>query len=202
MESLIQFGFENVNNIHIIGFFLIMLGGINVPISEDIIMISTGAIVGTIMPEKAYYIFAWLFFACWFSAWEAYWIGRAFGPKLYDIKWFNWIINRQRIEKINKIYERFGSLVFFIGRFIPGGIRNCLFMTSGLGKMPFYKFILRDVFACLLTASFLYSLGYFFGQHYKVVVHYFKIYHNIALYTIITAVILTILLRLKKAWMF
>ena len=182
MDSLVTFAFERVEIAHWIFFTLIMLAGLNVPVSEDIIMISAGAITSTYIPEQTLWIFGWLFIACWVSAWEAYWIGRLLGPRLYNFKWFSWILNPEKIQRLNYYYEKFGMLTFLVGRFIPGGVRNALFMSSGLGKMPFHKFILRDLLGCFLSALLLFYIGYAFGQNVDTATAYFKSIDHIALF--------------------
>jgi len=198
MESLLTFTCEHANSAHWVLFLLIMLAGLNVPLSEDILLITGGAIASSCIPEHTTRMFIWLFMAAWLSAWEAYWIGRLLGPKLYDIKWFSHILTIKRIERLHRFYERFGILTFFVGRFIPGGVRNALFMTSGLGKMPFHKFILRDFPACLLSASVIFYIGYLFGENFQVVIDYFKTYNTIALILIILAITIAILLTRKR----
>lgn len=197
MEGILQFTCENAQSASGIFILLILLAGLNVPISIDIILISAGALSSTCLPSQTYTLFIWLFFACWISAWEAYWIGRLLGPKLYDIRWFSHILTLERIEKLHLYYEKFGFLTFMIGRFIPGGVRNALFMTSGLGKMPFYKFILRDFPACLLSCGFLYSLGYIFGLNYTVIINYFKTYNL----TVISVIALSIAIYFLMLWL-
>ena len=87
MESILSFTCEHAHSAHWVFFLLIMLAGLNVPISEDIILITGGAIASTCIPEHTLQMFIWLFLGAWLSAWEAYWIGRLLGPKLYKIKW-------------------------------------------------------------------------------------------------------------------
>ncbi|MGA8165443.1 MAG: DedA family protein [Waddliaceae bacterium] len=177
METFFSIACEHAHAAHWIFFLLIMLAGLNVPISEDIILITAGALASTGIFEQSTRLFIWLFLACWFSAWEAYWLGRLLGPKLFHNRWFGRILTLKRIERIHNHYEKFGFLTFIVGRFIPGGVRNALFMTSGLGKMPFLKFILRDLPACLLSVSLLFYLGFLFGENYTIIIQYFKSYH-------------------------
>ena len=137
MESFVSFACENAHSAHWIFFLLLMLAGLSLPISEDIILLTGGAIASTCIPDETLHLFLWIYAGCWISAWETYWIGRYFGPKLYDIRWFRHIITPERIHRLHHYYEKFGVFTFIIGRFIPGGVRNALFMTAGLGKMPF-----------------------------------------------------------------
>lgn len=177
MESVLTFICQNANDAHWIIFGLLMLAGLNVPISEDVLLLMGGVIANTCIPEHAVNLFIWVYLGCWFSAWEAYWIGRMLGPKLYDIKWFSRILNPSRIERLHYYYEKFGIFTFIVGRFIPGGVRNALFMSSGLGKMPFNKFIGRDGFACLISSVTIFTLGYKFAENYKSIIFYFKTYN-------------------------
>ena len=188
MESLILFATEHAEHAHWLFGFLILLGGLNVPISEDIVLISAGALASTLLPEIAVYQYTILFFFCWFAAWEAYWIGRRLGPKLYDIHWFSRILTPKKIERLHHYYEKFGIWAFIVGRFIPGGVRNGLFMTAGLGKMPFKRFILRDLPACFISTAFLFTLGYFFGHHSQEIIASFHAYER----TILIIVALTL----------
>ena len=166
---------------HWIIFFLLMLAGLNLPISEDILLLTGGFLAGTCIPESRYYLFAWIFAGCWISAWEAYWIGRLIGPKLYQYRWFSYILTPARVDRLHQYYEKFGIFTFIVGRFIPGGVRNALFMTSGLGKMPFLTFIARDGVACLISSATLFSIGYAFGENYQQVIHALKTYNILML---------------------
>ncbi len=134
-------------------------------------------------------LYVWVFFGCWIAAWEAYWLGRLLGPKLLSVKWFRHILTKKRVDKFGQYIERFGVFAFLIGRFIPCGVRNTLFMTSGLTKMPFRQFLLRDFGACLLACSVWFYLGHLFGDNYKVILEAFKFYEKILLVSIIVFVI-------------
>ncbi len=198
MESILNFITENADHAHWVIFIMIMLAGLNVPFSEDVLVLAGGAIASTYVPENTLQIFFWIFLAAWMSAWEAYWIGRLLGPKLYDIKWFSHVLTVNRIERLHYYYEKFGILTFFIGRFIPGGARNALFMTSGLGKMPFHKFILRDCPACFLQVFVLFYLGYLLGENYQVVAETIKSYNNFFLGIFSLLLILGIIWAYKR----
>lgn len=181
IDSLLQFICAHAEYAHFIFFGLFLLAGINIPISEDLLLLTGGAIVSRCIPDQYLHLYIWMFVGCWISGWEAYWLGRWLGPKLYDIRWFKYIVTKKRIEKLHHYYEKFGIWTFIIGRFIPGGIRNALFITSGMGKMPFPLFALRDFVACLISTNVVFFLGYTFGKHYELLVEYFLRYDKLAL---------------------
>jgi membrane protein DedA with SNARE-associated domain len=195
MESIITFACAHAHSAHWIFFLLLMLAGLNIPISEDLILIVSGALASTCIPNETLFLYGWVFAGCWLSAWEAYAIGRFLGPKVYDIRWFKHLVTPSRINRLHHYYEKFGVFTFIVGRFIPGGVRNALFMTAGLGKMPFLTFILRDGFACLISTSILFSIGYSLGNNYEAVFHYIKTYNEIAI-GILLILILAVFARL------
>lgn len=184
MDDILNFICQHAHSAHWMIFLLLLLAGLNVPISEDILLLGSGAIASTCIPEHTVHLFLWTWAGCWISAWEAYWIGRLLGPKLYTIKWFGHIITPKRIEKLHHYYEKFGIFAFIVGRFCPGGVRNALFMTSGLGKMPFATFLLRDGIACAISASTIFYIGYCLGDNYRVIAEYVAHYNKIIIATI------------------
>lgn len=181
---------------HILFFFLLMLAGLNIPISEDIILLTGGAIASTCIPEHTLRLLLWLYFGSWISAWEVYWLGRLLGPKLYNVKFLARFVTPKRVDRLHHYYEKFGVFVFMVGRFIPGGVRNALFISCGMGKMPFLKFILRDGFACIFSSVTIFSLGYWFGRNYETLVKYAKTYN----YIVIGLIVLLILTSLGVFW--
>ena len=195
MELIVNFACAHAHNAHWIFFLLLMLAGFSLPISEDLILLTSGALASTCIPNETLFLFSWVYAGCWMSAWVAYGIGRKLGPKVYDLKWFRHIITRERIARLHHYYEKFGVFTFIIGRFIPGGVRNALFMTAGLGKMPFLTFILRDGFACLISASVIFSIGYSLGANYESVMQYIKTYNEVVIICIVL-IIITILTRI------
>jgi len=194
METLFVSICGVAHDAHWIFFLLLMLAGLNMPISEDIILLTGGAIASTCIPEHTMRLYIWIYLGCWISAWEVYWIGRLLGPKLYHFKWFKMFISPERVDRLHHYYEKFGVLTFIVGRFIPGGVRNALFLSCGLGKMPFPKFIARDGFAALISTGTLFTIGYEFGKNYHTMIRYVKTYNLIAALIVITAIVIATLL--------
>lgn len=191
MESILLFICEYSFYAPYIFFALLLLSGFSIPVSEDLVLLIAGAF-GSLCQhesESILKLYIWVFLGSWLSAWEAYWIGRFFGPKILTINWFKKIITPKRLAKIKLKIERFGIFIFFIGRFMPGGMRNTLYMTSGLTKMPFKLFLLRDVGACLLSTATFFYVGHFFGRNYQEIAKYFKIYEETILVSVVVVVV-------------
>lgn len=174
MDAIISFIFENAQYAHWIVFGALMLAGLNVPISEDLMIIFSAVLAATVIPENTYKLFLGVFLGCYLSDWVCYWIGRRFGPKLWNIRWFAKTFDPKKIDQVHQYYARYGFLTLLIGRFIPFGVRNGLFLTAGLGKMPFGKFILSDGIACILSNTVLFTLAYTVGKNYQVLLDALK----------------------------
>jgi membrane protein DedA with SNARE-associated domain len=186
LESLFAFICAHAHHAHWIIFCLLLLAGLSLPISEDLMLLGGGAIASTCIPEHALRMYIWIFFGCYLSAWEAYWMGRLLGPRLYHIPLFKSVVTPHRLQVLRQYYARFGFFTFIVGRFIPGGIRNALFISSGLTKMPFHLFILRDGIACLISSALLFHIGYRFGQNFDLILYYFNLYTHWFLGIILT----------------
>ena len=74
------------------------------------------------------------------------------------------MVSPKQVEKVSMFYKKYGVLTLILGRFIPFGVRNALFLTAGLGKMPFKKFALSDWLACTISCSLFFWLYYTFGE--------------------------------------
>ena len=174
MESLLQFIQDNAAHAHWIFFGALMLAGLNVPISEDLMIISGALLSATIVPENTYLIFLFLFLGCYLSDWVSYWIGRTLGRKLWSIKWFAKTVKISKLEQTQKFYEKYGFWTLLGGRFILFGVRNCLFITAGMGKMPFSRFLISDGIACALSNSALFWTTYALGKNYSLLLTWLK----------------------------
>ena len=140
-------------------------------------LVVSGMLASTIVPENALKIFAGVFFGCYFSDWIAYWIGRGLGPRLWHLKWFANMVSKRNLCRMKFFYGKYGFWTLLFGRFIPFGVRNCLFITAGMTRMHFGKFLLSDGIACLISNTVLFTLAYSFGKNYNVLLEYLKVYN-------------------------
>ena len=180
METIIQFIFDHAQHAHWIVFGALMLAGLNVPISEDAMIIMSALLAATVVPENTVELFLGVFLGCYLSDWVSYWLGRTLGRRLWNFKWLSKTIDPKRLDQIHTYYEKYGFWTLLVGRFIPFGVRNCLFLTAGMGKMSFRKFIVSDGIACLCSNSVLFYLAYSLGKNYELLFGKLKVF-NLAL---------------------
>lgn len=177
MDSLTEIITRHAHNAHWYIFIAIILAGFNLPFSADILILVSALLAATVVPEHAWLLFFAILSGCYLSAMCAYWLGRILGSSLCKRKFFAKLLNPQRLDKVKNFYERYGLWTLIIGRFIPFGVRNCIFMSTGMSKVHFGKFILRDAIACSLWCSIAFYLFYTLGQNYEVVWHYLKAFN-------------------------
>src|SRR3989344_1559781 len=198
MDSIIQFLFEHAQYAHWIVFGALMLAGINVLISGDLMIIFSAVLAATVVPENTLSLFVAVFLGCYISDWVCYWIGRALGPKLWHISWFAKTFEKKRIAQIQSYYEKYGFWTLLVGRFIPFGVRNCLFLTAGLCKMHFGKFLLSDGIACILSNPVLFSLAYVVGKNYTSLISSLKTFNIFLFSAFVVAIIGYLWYKRKK----
>jgi len=179
MQPIVNFIFEHAQYAHWIIFGSLMLAGLNIPISEDLMIIISAILASSVIPKNAVILYLSVFLGAYLSDWMVYWIGRKLGVKLLRVKWFKKTVSRRRLSKIRLFYRKYGFYTLLLGRFIPFGVRNCLFLTAGIIKMNFIKFILSDGIACFLSNTMLFSIAYFLGKNYYVFYNHLKIVHII-----------------------
>lgn len=193
-----QFIFEHASYAHWIVFGALMLAGFNVPISEDLMIIFSAVLAATVVPENTAKLFAAVFLGCYLSDWVCYWIGRKLGPKLWNISWFAKTFDRKRIDQIQKYYAKYGFRTLLIGRFIPFGVRNALFLAAGLGKMHFGKFILSDGIACAISNTTLFLLAYHGSRNYQALIAGAKTFNLFLFSAFVVSIIGLIWYKRKK----
>ncbi len=193
MEEIIQF-----INLHIVWapyiiFGLLLFAGFSFPIPEDLMMF-TSAVLAAKNPDHFLPLLAGVFAGAYFSDLIAYWLGRTFGPQLWNIQFFAKMVSRKNITTVGNFYEKYGVLTLIFGRFIPFGVRNALFITAGLGKMNFAKFALSDLFACTISTALFFSLYYNYGT---TVIEYIK-QGNIILFSIAIFIVTAFIWHKKR----
>lgn len=193
MEQLIEIINANMLYAPYIIFGALILAGFNIPVSEDA-MLFVSAILAKSNPDKMYLFFVCVFSGAYLSDLICYGLGRSLGPKLFKIKMFSNMVSPALLDKISNYYKERGMLTLLIGRFIPFGVRNALFLSAGLSKMNFWKFSISDFIACIISNVFFFSIYYTYGHS---VIEYVK-KGNMILFGVVAVVIAVYFLFVKK----
>ncbi len=200
MESLLGWLTAHAEHAYILVFFLLVVTGLSVPISEDVMLVASGVLAATVIPEHTLHLFLAVFLGTYASDNIAYGLGRFFGDKLCRMAWFQKILNPRRLEWLQSFMHRYGTWTLFLGRFIPFGFRNGIFMTAGFGKMPFMKFMLSDGVACLLFTALIFFAAYFVGQNYDKLLNSLHTAGLVSLLIVVIAALLVIGYAVRKKY--
>lgn len=92
-----------------------------------------------------------------------YGIGRYFGPKLFETKFFKKNIGSSRVEKIQQWFRKYGMWVCGIFRFTPG-VRFPGHMSCGAMGVSIWKFLLVDGMAALISVPTQVLLVAYYGE--------------------------------------
>ena len=100
-----------------------------------------------------------------------YYLGRHFGRRLLDKnKFFNRMITPEREKKMEVLLAKHGAKVLLLTRFMVG-VRGPMYITAGILKVPFKKFVLADAFCATLVVTLFFGLSYVFGQKIDSIIH-------------------------------
>ncbi len=188
MEIIIQWLTEHAQVAPYAIFGLLVIAGFSLPISEDVLLLVSGMLASTVMPEKTLHLFLATFLGSLASDVIAYGLGRSFGDSLYSKKWFGHTAKR-RVDKMQAFYKKYCIWTLMIGRCIPFGVRNGIFMTAGVAKMRYVTFLACDTVACFFFSLALFFLAYSFGSNFDRVCHLVQHASIIAFATLLLFVI-------------
>jgi len=73
----------------------------------------------------------------------------------------------KRLEWAERTLDERGAYIIIIARFIPGGRTAVTFSAGYVHSLPWRRFIVYDVVACLLWATYAALLGYFGGKTFE-----------------------------------
>src|SRR5215210_574321 len=73
------------------------------------------------------------------------------------------LINQDKLEKIEKWFDKHGTKAVFLARMTPG-MRELISIPAGLSKMNFIKYVIFTFAGSLIWSISLTLLGYFFGD--------------------------------------
>jgi membrane protein DedA with SNARE-associated domain len=177
MEYLKEIIHHHAAHAHWFLFGAILLAGFNIPISADVLILIAALLAATVIPEHTWLLFTWLLVGCYLSAMCSYWVGRLAGKSLMRISWLSKLIPPTRLLAMQRYFDKYGLLTLLVGRFIPFGVRNCLFMSSGISRLSFKKFIAMDALACSLWYSTCFYLFFTLAHHIDALRHHLKVFN-------------------------
>ena len=163
MSGFVDWLLQYINYFPVAAFIALLLAGVNVPISEDLIII-TGALICSDNKTLLFPTLISIYSAVVISDFVCYWLGVGIRRGILKTQFAVWLFSPKIVDKIQYFLDKFGIFTFIVCRFIPFGVRNTLFMSSGLTGLKLKRFALYDIPAALISVSTLFFLVYYFGD--------------------------------------
>jgi membrane protein DedA with SNARE-associated domain len=92
-----------------------------------------------------------------------YWLGRHFGRRvLREHHWWTRFVKPDREARIEAMLQQHGLKIFFLARFLVG-IRSPVYLSAGILRVPFRRFLLIDLFCASMVIGVFFGLSYYFG---------------------------------------
>lgn len=144
-----------------LGIFLVLLAAsLGVPIPEELPIIGAGVLA------HAGVVRWWLALpVCFVGVLSGdvvlYWAGHHWGERVLEWRIVRRVLSREREEWLKAGYRRHGVKIVFTARHIMG-VRAAAFLTAGIARVPFWKFLAVDAAGALLGVPLGFGLGFLF----------------------------------------
>jgi membrane protein DedA with SNARE-associated domain len=110
-------------------------------------------------------------------------------------KWGRWLIRRrwvqrrilspERFQKIEKNFHDYGIRILLIARIMPG-IRTPVFLSAGIVRLPFRKFLLADVLYAIPGVNLIFWLAYVLTDQFLKLLEIVRSYEQLAMIAILS----------------
>jgi membrane protein DedA with SNARE-associated domain len=173
----------------------LLFAGLNLPISEDLIII-TGALLSNEKPSILIFNLLGIYIGAIASDFFVYWVGTKVRTGSSKILFFSRLVPEKALDKMHRYLDKYGIFTFIVCRFIPFGVRNTLFFTSGFFKLKLRVFVFYDIAAAMISINTLFFLTYYFGEDAKKPL---KI-AGIVLFIFLVLTVISLIIRFVVTW--
>jgi membrane protein DedA with SNARE-associated domain len=152
---------EFIEQFTYLGVFLVLLAsGMGAPVPEEIPIAAGGALA------QQGVIRWWMALPVCLAGVLAgdvilYWSGHHWGERILQWHVVRLVLSREREEALKRRYRRHGVKILFLARHVLG-LRAAAFLTAGIAHVPFWRFLLVDAMAAVVSVSMAFGLGYIF----------------------------------------
>ena len=149
-------------------FLVLVLAGLGAPIPEELPVLAAGAlaregvirwwmalplcVIGVVVGDVLLY-----------SA------GHHWGARLLRWRVVRGVLTEPREQRLAAAYQRHGVKIVLVARHVMG-LRAAAFLTAGIVRLPFWKFLLVDAGAACVGVPMAFGLAYFFTDQLQTIV--------------------------------
>ena len=150
-------------------FAVLVLGGLGAPIPEELPILAAGALA-----HEGYMRWWVALPVCLAGVLSGdsvlYWVGYHWGERILEWSIVRRVLTPAREHVLIDAYRRHAAKTVFTARHVMG-LRAAAFLTAGIARVPFWKFILVDAAGALLGVPTGFALAYFFTHQVDEILH-------------------------------
>ena len=141
---------------------MLFAAGLGVPLPEELPIITAGVLSHQL-------VFRWWLAlpVCLVGVLSAdivlYWVGHHWGERVLGWRPVRWVLSPAREEQLKAAYRNHGVKIVFTARHVMG-LRAAAFLTAGIARVPFWKFLAVDAGAALVGVPFGFFLAFLFAD--------------------------------------
>ena len=152
-----------IEQLRYVGLFLILFAaGLGLPVPEEVPIVAAGILSHT-------GVFRWwlalLVILAGVLAGDTvlYWVGHHWGERVLDWCAVRRVLSRKREEQLLASYRDHGVKILLTARHVVG-LRAAAFLTAGIARVPFWKFLALDAAAAGIGVPVSFGLAYVFAD--------------------------------------
>jgi membrane protein DedA with SNARE-associated domain len=139
---------------------VLLLGSLGVPIPEEMPIIAA-AVLSHGAITRWWLALPVCFLGVLSGDVALYWIGRHRGEQVLNWRAVRLVLTLEREQWLKAAYRRHALKTVVTARHVMG-LRAAAFLTAGIARVPFWKFIVADAGAAVLSVPLWFGLAYFF----------------------------------------
>ena len=163
MEEFVQTLLESMPYLGLA--IVLMLTGMGLPVPEDIPLLISGALCG-LGKANVYIMIPVAIFFTVFSDCILYFIGRRYGHHAQKFPMLRRYVDEKHLARAEVFFSKHGGKTLFLSRFMPG-IRAALYVSAGMFRVEFWKMIVFDGGAALISVPAWILIAYFFANNWE-----------------------------------
>jgi membrane protein DedA with SNARE-associated domain len=181
---------------YVVLFGLLTACGMGFPLPEDIPLLAAGVLVAD---HKMHLWIAVAVAWCGILSGDTilYHFGKHFGLEIVRVPFIGKHVTKERIEKAEKLFEKYGVWVVAVGRMIAG-VRGAMVVAAGAIRYNFIKFFIVDGLAAVVSGGLFLFIGHWLGR--RLHEHMRSIQHSEHVVTIAVAAIVLIAVFITWYW--
>lgn len=179
-----------------LGLFVVLFGaGIGVPIPEEIPIVAGGVLAHEEV-VRWWVALSVCILGVLSGDTVLYWVGHHWGEVILEWRVVRRVLSRGREEALKAAYRRHGVKIVFTARHVMG-VRAAAFLTAGIARVPFWKFLAVDAGASLVGVPFAFGLAFLFADQ---VEHVLRDIRRVERAALLLALVAAAIWFIVRAW--